>query len=577
MTQTADAAGPNVIGVLTFVLISAPLLAWPVSIFLLKLYKRSVVRSMRLRPSGEEFAAAESGSDPPPAPLEIKMLEPSSETPMDPEARSLYAHATGDPWRAAMAYAAGGFCYSLILAAAFLMSSGTPILPLRLLVLTWAYFWPAVLILNLVAAVRRRVTAIIVGVYGVIYFALGFVGIRISPELTFGQLIKLWVLMALIPSLLFLGFTQRRIRAVGPVVLAFMLLAIAGPTIVLPVAGSRDAVLRKIARIGTAFGLGGDAIFYSMILFGVAVAVIVGWTVLRWIGRLYVRKSISDQSIMLDSMWIFFGFAQSLDLLLENAKWILATAGGFLVYKIVTSLALRLAMRRVRESEGNSRLLLLRVFSLGDRSQRLFDALTKRWRYVGSIHLISGPDLATTTIEPHEFMEFVAGKLRHLFIDSTKTLEQRIAVMDESRDRDGRFRVNDFFCYDNTWKAVLARLAGDCDVVLMDLRGFTSSNAGCIFEIGALMNSVPLARVVFVIDRTTDEALLETVLRDAWRQLARSSPNRDHTEPLQLLKVGEQVTDGLRRVLMSLSMSSRTVRITPSAQKAAEPWPVPLG
>ena len=560
-----------------FVLISAPLLAWLVSILLLKLYRRSVVRSMRLRPSGEESAAAELASDSPPAPLEIKMLEPSSEMPIDDEARSLYAHATRDPWRAAMAYAAGGFCYSLILAASFLMSSGTPILPLRLLLFTWVYFWPAVLILNLVAAVRTRVTAIIVGLYVVIYFALGFVAIRMSPAFTFGQLIKLWALTALIPSVLFLGFIQRRIRAVGPVVLAFMLLAVAGPNIVLSIAGSGDTVLRKVARIGTAFGLGGTGIFVGLNLVGVALAGVVGWIVLRWIGRLYERRKISDQSIMLDSMWIFFAFVQSLDLLLENAKWIFVTAGGFLVYKIVTSVALRLAMQGVRESGHNSRLLLLRVFSLGDRSQRLFDALTKRWRYVGSIHLISGPDLATTTIEPHEFMEFVAGKLRHLFIDSTKTLEQRISVMDESRDRDGRFRVNDFFCYDNTWKAVLARLAGDCDVVLMDLRGFTSSNAGCIFEVGALMNSVPLGRVVFVIDRTTDEALLETILRDAWRQLARSSPNRIPTQTLlRLLKVGDHVAGELKRVLMSLSTSSRTIRITPGAQEVAEPWPVPL-
>src|SRR5437867_117106 len=349
MTQTPANAGPNIVGIGMFVLISAPLLAWLASILLLKLYRRSVVRSMRLHPAGDEPAPAEPGSGTPPAALEIKVTEPSSEMPIDHEARSLFAHATRDPWRAAMAYAAGGFCYSLILAASLLMSSGTPILPFRLLVLTWAYFWPAVLILNLVAAVRPRVTAIVVGLYGVIYFALGFFAIRISPAFSFGQLIKLWLLMALIPSLLFLGFIHRRIRAVGPVVLAFMLLAIAGPNIVLSVA-SGDAVLLKIARIGTAFGLGATGIFVGLNLIGVAVAGVVGWIFLRWIGHLYERRRISDQSIMLDSIWIFFAFVQSLDLLLEDGKWIFVTAGGFLVYKIVTSVALRLAMRGVRES-----------------------------------------------------------------------------------------------------------------------------------------------------------------------------------------------------------------------------------
>lgn len=145
-----------------------------------------------------------------------------------------------------------------------------------------------------------------------------------------------------------------------------------------------------------------------------------------------------------------------------------------------------------------------------------------------------------------------------MFIDSTSALEHRLTVMDETRDRDGRFRVNDFFCYDTTWKAVLVRLAGDCEVVLMDLRGFTSSNAGCIFEIGALMNSVPLERVVFVIDHTTDEPLLERILRDAWKQLAGNSPNRAYKQALlRLVKIGDHVADELRPMLMYLSMASR--------------------
>ena len=130
MTQTPANAGPNIVGIGMFVLISAPLLAWLASILLLKLYRRSVVRSMRLHPAGDESAPAEPGSGTPPAALEIKVTEPSSEMPIDHEARSLFAHATRDPWRAAMAYAAGGFCYSLILAASLLMSSAAPVCPL---------------------------------------------------------------------------------------------------------------------------------------------------------------------------------------------------------------------------------------------------------------------------------------------------------------------------------------------------------------------------------------------------------------------------------------------------------------
>ena len=79
-------------------------------------------------------------------------------------------------------------------------------------------------------------------------------------------------------------------------------------------------------------------------------------------------------------------------------------------------------------------------------------------------------------------------------------------------DRDLRFRVNDFFCYDDTWKMVLSRLARDSDAVLMDLRGFSRKNAGCVFELGELARMVPLEHVVFVVDRRTDERLLAETL-----------------------------------------------------------------
>ena len=87
--------------------------------------------------------------------------------------------------------------------------------------------------------------------------------------------------------------------------------------------------------------------------------------------------------------------------------------------------------------------------------------------------MIAGPDLATTTIEPHEFLDFVSGKLDRRFIDNGRTLDLRIDQMDLAPDREGQFRVTEFFCHDDTWKMTLARLADESDAVLMDLRGFS--------------------------------------------------------------------------------------------------------
>jgi hypothetical protein len=163
---------------------------------------------------------------------------------------------------------------------------------------------------------------------------------------------------------------------------------------------------------------------------------------------------------------------------------------------------------------------------LGKRSERLFDALGTHWRTGGSIWLIAGPDLATTTVEPHEFLDFLSGKLARRFIDGPETLGLRLSEADDEPDQDGRFRVNDFFCHDDIWRMVLSRLVGESDAVLMDLRGFSPRNDGCVFEIDELINVVPLGRVVFVVDETTDEPFLRHTVQRSWDRMRPTSPNR---------------------------------------------------
>jgi hypothetical protein len=189
------------------------------------------------------------------------------------------------------------------------------------------------------------------------------------------------------------------------------------------------------------------------------------------------------------------------------------------------------------------------VFSLGRLSERLFDALATSWRHVGSIRLIAGPDLATTTVEPHEFLDFLGGKLARRFIVGPKTLDLRIS----EPDRDGRFRVNDFFCHDDTWRMVLSRLVSESDAVLMDLRGFSPQNRGVAFEINEVVNVVPLERVVFVVDDTTDERFLEQTVQESWDQMRPASPNWASTSGgLRLFRFTGSRGGELRRLLRAM-------------------------
>ncbi|MGH7851884.1 MAG: hypothetical protein ACREP3_00465, partial [Candidatus Binatia bacterium] len=392
------------------------------------------------------------------------------------------------------------------------------------LYLTWTNAWPVVLTTNLVATVTRRGRMIVLAVYLLAGVALSVPLLNRSPDLTIIQLAYLWFNANLIPSLLLLFFLNRRIRAVGPLVLIFMIVGAMGATLLVSVAGNNPKLLRAIANFTHSIGLGAAGTVWGLHLLGFALFAIAGWVVLDSLRQMYERKYLSDQSVTVDTTWLTFGIVNSMGLVFQGARWILSGLVAFAAFKIIA--ALGFSLLRARRHPAAPRLLLLRVFALGRRSERLYDALGKHWRTSGSIQMIAGPDLATTTVEPHEFLDFLTGKLARRFIDSGQTLDLRIEQMDLKADSDARYRVTEFFCHDDTWKITLARLAGESDAVLMDLRGFSQNNAGCIFEINELFSLVPLQRVVFVIDESTDQQYMRDTMQHAWRQIKERSPNR---------------------------------------------------
>jgi hypothetical protein len=48
-----------------------------------------------------------------------------------------------------------------------------------------------------------------------------------------------------------------------------------------------------------------------LLLIGAVPAGIIGWLLLRWLGSLYRARRISDQSIMIDAVWLMFSLLQS--------------------------------------------------------------------------------------------------------------------------------------------------------------------------------------------------------------------------------------------------------------------------
>jgi hypothetical protein len=215
----------------------------------------------------------------------------------------------------------------------------------------------------------------------------------------------------------------------------------------------------------------------------------------------------------------------------------------------VLAVGLRPALTEAR-ARPPCRLLLLRVYGFGRRSRRLLDLLGSRWRLIGSIDLIAAPDLASRTVEPATFLEFLRGRLARLFIRTPEQLRDRLAAMDRVPDPDARFRINQLFCSNGIWREAVIQLMAEATLVAMDLRGFTLARQGCVYELQTLLDTVPIGRLVLLFDRTSDCVGLYKVLTDHWQQLDVASPNLATADPtLRFLEVTSSDIVAVRRLL----------------------------
>jgi hypothetical protein len=556
-------------GLVLLILILAIPLTFLTSIAILSIYRRAVLRTMRARAgigTNEPATAplSEPRQDGAPTPHPIAVFEAAGGRTSPSMPTGLYAELLRRPWRAAAIYAIAGLCYALVTTLLFLRATKSGYQLLLFFIVFWYYAWPVAVTLSLVAASTWWTRLKIFAAYFLIIVPLGLIAVLGNSTPDWLDILGLWFLTNFPATFLLLVFLNRRIQAVGPLVLTFMILAVTGlvllPTFVL----NNGGLLEVVVTVGIAFGLGGAGIYIALLILGFVGFGLIGWLALRLVGRWYHRKHLSEQSITIDAIWLLFGIFHATGLIFEGDHWFLASLFSFVIYKAVTLAGFWLARRSMPSGQKPVELLVLRVFSLGKRSEHLFDALAKHWRYVGSIRLIAGPDLANSTMEPHEFLDFVSGKLARHFIDDAQTLDLRLSQMDGAPDYDGQFRVNDFFCYDESWRMVLSRLVRESDAVVMDLRGFSSQNAGCVFEISELVNLIPLGRVLFIIDQTTDEPYLRQVLQQAWNGMNPDSPNRlSGAGAPHLLRLNGLGGNELRKLLEALTFA---VQPAPEAQ-----------
>ncbi|HSL31505.1 MAG TPA: hypothetical protein VK900_20045, partial [Anaerolineales bacterium] len=412
MPPTSDPITSILPGLVLTILIVAVPLAFLGSIGLLKLYRRAVIRAMLKSSHGQRAKSITpesftSSNETVKRSFQVFAMESRSGVEASPDQDGLYANLINAPWRTAMIYGIAGLCYALMMTIVFIAANDDGFYPVRFLVLFWYYAWPVVVTIWLVAGATWRTRLTILSIYFLILMLLVAIALVTNSVLNWAQLATLWLLTNFVIALVLLAFFNRTIRAVGPLVLTFAIIAVTGSLFTPLIVDNNTRLLSLLIHLGGSLGLGVSGIFMGLFLLGFLVFGGIGWLVLQKIGDWYQNKRISEQSITLDAVWLLFGIFQSIGLIFEGERWFVASLISFLVYKLVAWAGFTFARRNRSAGRTQPKLLVLRVFSLGRRSERLFDLLAMHWRLVGSIQLIAGPDLAATTVEPHEFLDFL--------------------------------------------------------------------------------------------------------------------------------------------------------------------------
>jgi hypothetical protein len=495
---------------------NAVVMTIPVSAVLLVWYRRSVSRNMRATSESAagvvpiDAASVSPHDGPAPAGLSTEVIPVAAaavSTAIEMRSRR----------RVAAIYAIGGGVAAAILAALF-FTSGVEGAALRVFVVWYAFCWPVVpAIAAVLAASRRRavlmfVLYVVTGVVATwawsLFNKLALGRGAIVPSENVVSFLEFLIVEAWLPCLIILATINRRVRSVSPLALAGLLvfsyssLAVYFATVALMDTGSLGRWL---------IGLIGGHV--SSVLFLIA-ALPVGlacWWGLGRLGRGYERKSFSDVQLVVDSWWLIAVF-NVVVLAATDLGWsALVGLLAWIAYRAVVEVLLR-AWRISPHLQRAPRLLLLRVFGFDRRTEKLFDGVAQRWRFRGTTTLIAGTDLVSRLVDPGDVVRFVGGRLRQQFVQSASDLAEQLRLVDRSRDPDGRFRVNKFFCFDDTWRPTLEALVRSSDVVLMDVRGFSERNRGVQFELQQLVEHALLDKTVFVVDESTDSRLLEASL-----------------------------------------------------------------
>ena len=107
----------------------------------------------------------------------------------------------------------------------------------------------------------------------------------------------------------------------------------------------------------------------------------------------------------------------------------------------------------------------------------------------------------------------------------------------------------------------------DAHVVVMDVRSFGPQHQGCVFELQTLLDTVPLERLVLLVNKGTELEFLKQVLDARWQELQIDSPNaRASVSTMRLIEVNGSESRGVRHLMRAAAA------IAPAAPSREDPF-----
>jgi hypothetical protein len=399
-------------------------------------------------------------------------------------------------------------------------------------------------------------------------FALIAAGLALSDGVSPAAALAVAAGMALVGAML-VAFLRPAVRGAGPPLISAMIIGWLVMCVLLAIVA---AVLGDDGDDDAPMTTRDGLLALGALAFVLLPSLWAGWRMLLRIARRYGEKRFSEVQLALGAYWgLITAFALALasmiafDDKLTNAaviaEWLaIILLVAWWLWRLVQRSLLRLITRKAPAPLGP--LLFLRVFKPSSRSEVFTDRLLARWRFVAPVWMIAGPDLAGAYMEPDEFFAYLGRRLHERYITAPDQIAPRLAALDPARDPDGRFRVNDLYCANTTWKPVVLQLMGGASMVLLDLREYAAHRAGTRFELGELLRRAPLAKVLLLAGADQDVEQLREQVLDVWSEVAAdraADAARAGGLALRIMQIDDSdaALDGLIAALAGASRASR--------------------